>query len=85
MPADETNARALEALVWILQDDVRAERLLAVTGLSPAELRAGAGDPALLAAVLGFLEAHEADLIACARDIGVSPIALVNARRRLEA
>ena len=34
----------------------------ALTGLDSDELRARAGDPALLAAVLGFLAAHEPDL-----------------------
>jgi len=62
----------------------RAARLLDTTGLDAGELRARAGDPALLAAVLGFLEAHEPDLVACAGDLGVSPAALVTAHARLE-
>ena len=68
---------ALQALVWTLESPARAERLLALTGLSPAELRGGAGEPGVLAAILAFLEAHEADLVACAE-------ALVAARRALE-
>jgi hypothetical protein len=47
-------------------------------------LRQRIGDPALLAAVLGFLEAHEPDLIACADALDLSPAELVEARRRLE-
>jgi hypothetical protein len=34
--------------------------------------------------VLGFLEAHEPDLLACADTLGVAPATLVDARRRLE-
>ena len=87
MTDQETNASpealALHALGWILSDGDRAARLLALTGLTPEGLRAAIGDPALLAAVLGFLEAHEPDLIACAEDLGVKPDALVEARRRL--
>jgi hypothetical protein len=75
---------ALGALGWALSDGARAERLLALTGLSPADLRERIGEPALLAAVLGFLEAHEPDLLACAEALGVPPSALVEARRRLE-
>jgi hypothetical protein len=85
--APETNpeALALTALAWTLTDPARAERLLALTGLDAGELRARAGEPALLAAALGFLEAHEPDLIACADAIGVAPAALVRARAALEA
>jgi hypothetical protein len=88
MRAHETNdpvATALSALVWMLQDDARAERLLAVTGLDAETLRAGVGDPALLDGVLGFLEGHEPDLIACAADIGVKPETIIAARHGLSA
>jgi hypothetical protein len=56
-----------------------------VTGLTPADLKASASDPGTLSALLGFLEAHEPDLIACAEEIGVKPEALVAAHRELEA
>lgn len=81
-----TNAEAvgLRALAWTLGEPGRAARLLDLTGLDPAELRARAGEPALLAATLGFLEAHEPDLIACAAALEISPEALVAARRQLE-
>ena len=87
MAATETNAEALalQALVWTLGEPTRASRLLDLTGLDPAELRARASDPSLLAAVLGFLESHEPDLIACAEDLDISPAALIAARARLEA
>jgi hypothetical protein len=92
MPRADTNAMnadaavplALQALVWTLGDGTRAERLLALTGLSPDDLRARAGDASVLAALLGFLEAHEPDLIACADALGVKPETLVTARRELD-
>jgi hypothetical protein len=88
MNAPETNeeldsALALAALGWLLGDNARASRLLAVTGLTPEDLRARLDDPALLGAILAFLEAHEPDLLACAEAIGRPPAALVNARERL--
>ncbi len=75
----------LRALVWTLAEPSRAQRLLDVTGLSPADLKASAGDQTTLAALLGFLESHEPDLIACAAEIGVKPEALVAAHRALDA
>jgi hypothetical protein len=89
MPGPDTiepeMALALQALIWTLQSPSRAERLLALTGLSVEELRAGAGQPGVLAAILSFLEGHEADLIACADELGERPESLVAARRVLEA
>jgi hypothetical protein len=84
VPDTNDDAVALAALAWTLAEPQRAERLLALTGLDPAGLRASAGEPATLAAALGFLEAHEPDLIACAADIGTTPAALVATRARIE-
>lgn len=77
-------AIGLQALAWTLSDPNRARRLLDVTGLDPADLRARAGEPALLSAVLGFLEGWEPDLIGCAEKLDVAPEQLVAARERLE-
>ena len=88
MRAEQTNdaeAVALQALGWTLSDGARAERLLALTGLTPETLRRRIGEPDLLAAVLRFLEAYEPDLIACAAELETTPLRLVECRRRLEA
>jgi hypothetical protein len=86
MRQEDTNAEAvaLQALGWTLSDGDRAARLLALTGLTPDLLRARLGDPSLLAAAIGFLEAHEPDLLACADALGLKPSDLVEARRSLE-
>jgi hypothetical protein len=73
----------LQALAWVLSDDARAERLLALTGLTPDDLRAAAGETGTIDAVLGFLEAHQPDLIGCAEALSVKPEALVSAREAL--
>lgn len=86
MSAEHTNYAmnlALSALVWILQDEDRADRLLALTGLDADGIRARITEPALLEAVLGYLESYEPDLIACAKTLDVPPTALVLARERL--
>jgi hypothetical protein len=90
MLKDRTNppdpeAMALSALGWVLADADRAQRLLALTGLAPDDLRLRLREAGVLAAVLGFLEAHEPDLVACAEALEVSPVELVAARRALEA
>lgn len=74
---------ALMALGWTLSDGPRAERLLGLTGLDADALRAGMGDPSILAAALAFLADHEPDLIACAAAIGSTPAALIAAQERL--
>ncbi len=88
MHARETNedahSLALRALVWILAEPERAMRLLDVTGLDPSDLRTRADDPAVLAATLAFLEAHEPDLVACAAALSVKPQTIVAARHRID-
>ena len=82
---DDPAALALRALVWVLTEPVRAMRFIDLTGLAPDELRSRAGDPAVLAATLTFLESHEPDLVACADALGVPPAALVAANESLSA
>jgi hypothetical protein len=81
---DQAFTVGLQALAWILGDLTRTDRMLAVTGLGAGDLRARAGEPALLAAILAFLEAHEPDLIACAEALDIKPGELVSARAMLE-
>lgn len=85
-PADP-QALALGALGWLLQSESRAQRLLSLTGLTPDDLRAGLGDPAVLPALLGavldFLAAHEPDLVAAAEALGVEPAVLAAAAQGL--
>ena len=81
---EDDAALALHALGWIVSDEPRAERLLSMTGLDPDGLRASLGDRATLAAILSFLIAYEADLIACAAALDVKPEALAAAAARLE-
>ncbi|MBW0143854.1 DUF3572 family protein [Sphingomicrobium clamense] len=81
----DAEALALQALAATLADEKRAERLLALTGITPDELRGRLGDPSLLVACLDFLESHEPDLLAVAELMATSPETIVAARRSLEA
>ncbi|MGC6399885.1 DUF3572 domain-containing protein [Sphingomonas sp. FW199] len=84
-PASDSSIIALHALAWVLGDSGRATRFVDLTGLDPETIRARAGDPVLLAAVIDHLCAHEPDLLACADAIHQSPDALVRAGRDLKS
>jgi hypothetical protein len=81
---NDAEALALSALAAALTDERRAQRFLALSGIDTEDLRRRAAEPALLAALLRFLEAHEPDLIDVATAIGVEPRDLVAAREELE-
>ena len=80
----DPQALALAALAATLADDRRARRFLDLTGIGTDELRLRADDPALLAALIAFLEAHEPDLLSVSEDIGVEPAKLAAIRHELE-
>lgn len=82
---NDAETLALSALAATLTDERRARRFLDLSGIDTEELRLRAAEPALLAAVLRFLEAHEPDLIDVADAMGVKPAELVAAREDLEA
>lgn len=76
---------ALAALGWVLSDEDHADRLLALTGVSPEELRERIGERDVLAAILEFVLSHEPDLLACAETLGVKPGDLERAHAALAA
>jgi hypothetical protein len=80
----DPQALALAALAATLSDARRAQRFIDLTGIGTDELRAHVGEPALLAALIRFLEAHEPDLLTVAEEVGVKPDVLIQARRELE-
>ena len=82
---NDAETLALSALATTLTDERRARRFLDLSGIDTEELRLRAAEPALLAALLRFLEAHEPDLIDVADAMGVKPAKLVAAREELEA
>ena len=75
---------ALRALAATLAEERLAQRFISLSGIDPPELRQRAAEPAVLAALLRFLESHEPDLVSVAEELGVEPQVLVSARRELE-
>ena len=74
---------ARSALLWLAGRPDDLGRLLAESGLGPADLRARADDPVLLGFVLDFVLADEARLRAFAEAEGVAPDAPLRARAAL--
>lgn len=74
---------ALAVIGWIMQDQDRAERYLALTGLTPDSLRAALSSDEVLASALDFLANHEPDFIRAADDLALSPQQLQHAREEL--
>ncbi|WOE75217.1 DUF3572 domain-containing protein [Alterisphingorhabdus coralli] len=72
---DDTDAetQALQVLAWALGNDNRRDRLLAMTGMTPDDLRARAGSREVLGAVMGWLANHEPDLLAASEDLQIRP------------
>ena len=83
LPRDDAEALALQALTWSLSDEDRAQRMLALTGMTPDDLRAGLDQPHVLSATLEFLANHEPDLIAAAQALDVAPQTLISAQGTL--
>jgi hypothetical protein len=82
---DEAETLALNAFAWILAEDARASRFIALTGAEPAALAAQLGSPGFTSAVFTFLMAHEPDLVACAEALALKPEALAAHGARLNA
>ncbi len=78
-------ALALRAIAWIVSDEARGARLLALTGLTPELLRERLGSADVQRAALEFLGAHEPDLLAAAEALEVAPADLAAAGERLGA
>ena len=79
----DPSALALNALIWVLGDERRAQRFLDLTGLSPEDLRARIGTAEIQLSVLDFLCAHEPDLLAAAEELGIAPGDIAAARENL--
>ncbi|WP_395542249.1 DUF3572 domain-containing protein [Neotabrizicola sp. sgz301269] len=80
---ESAEALALEALAYILAREDLLSSFLAATGAGGAELRAGAGDPVFLAAVLDHLLSDDALVTGFAAEAGLPPLTVVEARAAL--
>ena len=74
---------AVKALTLLTRDPERLARFLAITGLGPGTIRAAAGSPGFLRAVLDHVAGNEDLLINLASEMGISPETIGEARRVL--
>jgi len=85
MQEDRASSIGLSALLFLAGDPQRIAHFLSLTGIGPAQLRAEARSPRVLAAVLDHLLQDESLLLVfCAND-GVPPEDIEPARRALAA
>jgi hypothetical protein len=75
---------ALQGLAFLAEEPGRLARFLALTGIEAGELRARAGTPELLAAVLEHLAGDESLLLVFAAGRGVRPESIAPALALLQ-
>lgn len=83
MQKDAAQTIALQALAWIASNDDLFPTFLNATGASLTELRARAGEPLFLAAVLDFLLQEDQWVLDFCRQNGLPPQDLQAARTAL--
>lgn len=79
----EAEELAIYALRFLASDPARLGRFLTLTGLEPDELKANAGEPHMLSAVLEYLLSDESLLLVFAADHRVAPARVTLAHRKL--
>lgn len=80
---DQAEDLALQALGWLAEDPELTGRFLDASGLAPGDLRGLAQAPEFLAAVLDFVLAEDAHVLALAARTGLAPEAIQRARAAL--
>jgi len=75
---------AVSALTHIGSSERLFARYLQITGLTAQSLRRAASEPGFLASTLGFLTAHEPDLMDFAASAGLKPREIAEAAEVLE-
>jgi hypothetical protein len=80
---ERAKALALDALLYIANDQEQLGHFLGETGFDPADLRRTSLEPGFAGAMLDYLCSNEALLIAFAREQGLDPNAVDAARQLL--
>ncbi len=82
---EAAEAIAVQGLAFLAEEPARMQRFFLVTGLDPAEIRARAGTPELLSAVLEHLAGDESLLLVFAASREIAPESIGLAIRVLQA
>lgn len=79
-PATEAaEATAVAILGWLAGEPELLSRFLALTGITPSDVRNAVSDPGFLAGIVDFLMSHEPTLMAFSEATGIKPEAVVHA------
>jgi Protein of unknown function (DUF3572) len=81
--AEAAASLAVVALGYLAGDAEHLDRFLALTGISPDQIRKAAAEPGFLAGVLDYVSGNEALLRAVAAHAGVVPEEIDRARQAL--
>lgn len=74
---------ALRVLGWLAANDTLFPVFQGASGVSDEDIRAGAGDPAFLGALLDFVLLDDAWVVACCDALGLGYDSLQQARQAL--
>ena len=77
--AQDAETTAVAILGWLAGEPDLLSRFLALTGVSPVEVRNAVNDPGFLAGLVDFLMSHEPTLLAFSEATGIRPEAVVHA------
>ena len=80
---EASGAIALKLLAYLASDSDQLGRFMALSGLSPDDLRANLADPAFQGGVLDFALSDESLLLAFAANEGLDPASVMRARAKL--
>ena len=83
MNEEVATGHALNALSFIIADENMQDRFLALSGMSPDEMKERLQETEFLASILEFLVSHEPDLISYAESANQRPELIVTAWRAL--
>jgi hypothetical protein len=81
--SERARALALDALLYLTNDQERLVHFLGETGLDPADLRSTSLEPAFASAMLDYLCSNESLLVAFASSQGIDPSAVDRMRQFL--
>ncbi|MBO9629686.1 MAG: DUF3572 domain-containing protein [Shinella sp.] len=79
LAAEAAEATAVTILGWLAGEPELLSRFLALTGVSPSEVRTAVKDTGFLAGIVDFLMSNEPDLLAFCDATGTKPEAVVHA------
>ena len=83
MNEDKAETLALNALQFVLSDEILKGRFIGITGLAPSDLNEAIYNKEFLGGVLDFILGNEIDLLIFCKEFGIDPEQPAKARRLL--